>query len=330
MNCPRCNEAVEPGAAFCGNCGQPLQQAAPPSPGAVPSDSNQPSPMAQVLQGSPQSYAPQQLGSPLAAGSGPAIPGYATVNPLQHKAETRAMIGLILAVVSVPAAVVPFIGLAIAIVALAVVLPTRKMLHKKTMATVATVLAVMGLLLSIAAFAYNLTHYKKPATGDISSNSATTTTSDQTSSQAQASGKIAGTPCYQALMPGMDHTETAADSCNTQAYKGSELNTSRDVYTVQALAKKELTSANLSTVGKDAANYFLTNSLPGFTATSQNLGTFANSPAYYLKASNADGATVVMALVVHSSSHGENVFAVIHAVNGQSELTGIEKNWEWK
>ena len=88
----------------------------------------------------------------VAAPAAPAVP----VAAHSHPGETRAIIGLIVAILSVPGAIIPILGLVLAITGL--VLGSLSIRFKRVLAILALVFAGLGLVLSILAWAYNVQH----------------------------------------------------------------------------------------------------------------------------------------------------------------------------
>ena len=73
--------------------------------------------------------------------------------------------------------------------------------------------------------------------------------------------------------------------------------------------------------------------LPGFAVTSEKVSQFAGSPAYVVNtADRAHHLALVEAAVFHAvNGGGDNVFVLVHAVNGDSVDFGVlEANWQWK
>lgn len=259
----------------------------------------------------------------------PALPSYAVADPLQHKVETKVMVGLILAVLAVPGAVMPVAGLILAVAALLLVVPLRKLLQKKTLANVSVASAGLGIALSIGTFAYNLNQYNRQQAAAQATDKAAVVADDNIGHQAVA-GKLIDTPCYSATAPETVNAEITTGSCTVTAYEADTVSNSRNVYKFQAIKEEELTAANLVSAGKDIAANYVTSSLPGFTITGQREGRFADSPAYYIDAKNSQDVTMQMAIVVRKVTHGENVFILMHAMNGQADLSTVAKDWGWK
>src|ERR1035441_7539740 len=104
MNCQNCHEIVEPGAAFCGNCGYPVQTPAAASapmpinavePVQVPQTTQTAAAPTVQLPAAPPPLAPVAVGGPVA----PMVPSYALAIPNQHVGETPALLAVIFGVI---------------------------------------------------------------------------------------------------------------------------------------------------------------------------------------------------------------------------------------
>ena len=385
MNCPKCGQPVEPGAAFCGNCGQALQAAPPtvqpavigqgqqnpaaqtqtqtqtqPQPqsavaGQVPESGGQTtqpaaqnalpqqptvgaatetglpagaalpgqpnaSVMGQVLANQPATPSPvvSNFGGPVmgaAINAGGAMPAYATgVNPNEHAGETKAVVGLILGIIGIPAALIPLIGLALGIAGL--ILGTIARSHyKRTLSMLAIIFSSLAILVSLGSWVYFAAHVlQQQKTG--SGSSATSTSSSSLS--------VISTPCYSVRID-QSLGKSAPSGCNFDA-----VGTSQE-YVAEGVTNSNVTPDNLSQVGQ-AALAKAASSLGG-TITDGQMGQFAGSPAYIahmnLASENVNG---IYAVVLHATSGGNNVFITGHAVkNGQQVSFGLlESNWHWK
>jgi hypothetical protein len=322
MNCPRCSEDVEAGALYCGNCGFHMP-AAESNQASVPLPPSSSVPLPPSSEGQvPLSVQPDAGQPPL-----PPIPSYAVVNPVKQKAEGRTTLGLVLSVLSVPGAIIPFIGGALAVCGLVISTSSRGALAKKSMSNLAVAFAALGLIASVGSYVYNINQYNDRQTaGD---NSITQMTKER-GDDVVSTTKVLDTPCYRTSVPAVANASSPGEGCSSQAYNAATLDASTNAYNLQAVTQANLTAENLATAGKEVAGSYLTSSLPGFSVTSQQSGTFAGSPAYYINAKNAQSVTVEMAIVVRKVAHGENVFVLVHAVNGQADLSVIEQSWEWK
>lgn len=121
MTCPNCYQAIEDGADFCGNCGQPLQINA-------------------VL--------------PAAAG----VPGYALAKPGQHAGETKALLALILGIAGIAGALfIALIGLVLGTAGIILGTMSRSG-PKRGLSTAGLVFSSLAILASLAVWTYAVRH----------------------------------------------------------------------------------------------------------------------------------------------------------------------------
>ncbi|HWB38862.1 MAG TPA: zinc ribbon domain-containing protein [Candidatus Saccharimonadales bacterium] len=119
MNCPNCQQIIEPGAAFCGNCGQSLQATSA-------ADTKSPA---------------------------HGLPAYAAATPVQQGGETKAVLSTVFGPLGVVGAIfIPIIGVACGIVG--VVLGTMARPTKKAMGTVGVSLSSLAILAGLATWVY--------------------------------------------------------------------------------------------------------------------------------------------------------------------------------
>jgi hypothetical protein len=286
MNCPRCSELVEPGAAFCGNCGQ-------------------------AVRGLP-------------------APGYELADKSRFRAEKRTMVGLLIAVLAIPGALIPALGVAMAVIGL-VLATTSRAVPKKLMSNVAICIAGLAILLSAGMFAYRIDQAEKTKKAAEASQAA----EDEADIAVQAIEPIVGgvldTPCYKLKVPSLKNVEQDGDSCNLRAYSGADLASSSEFLTIDTAWREGTTDAAFMEVAKQSATASLADNLKDFTVTSQGPGSFAGSPAYILDAKDDAGSTVRLAMVSHQVTHGENVIVLVHGLEkGQADLSAVEQSWQWK
>ncbi|MFI5270836.1 MAG: hypothetical protein ACHQT9_02215 [Candidatus Saccharimonadales bacterium] len=74
MQCLNCHEIIEPGAAFCGNCGQPIQPVPPGSPQSLLQPKETPAPIQQPPQVSSIPLPPEQPNYPTEPSDAPDLP----------------------------------------------------------------------------------------------------------------------------------------------------------------------------------------------------------------------------------------------------------------
>jgi hypothetical protein len=292
MECPRCGEVVDAGAAYCGNCGVALAQTQPIS--AVPSATD---PMP--------------------------LPAYAVANPSQHKAESKSMVALILGILALPASIVPLLGWLLAITGIVMASIARAKMPRKTMNNVAIGFGSLAVLLSAGVFVFNVQQPKPSTAGRAGDGSELATT--------RGVAGIIDTPCYSVDVPGMDNVEHASGSCKAQAFNADTLLTSTNAFNVEGVYQEAINEANLAEAGQVIANNYLRTAMPDLVVASQSSGRFAGSPAYIIRGKSKGNVTIELALVLHTVPHGENVFVLAHAINdAQASLAQFEAGWEWK
>jgi len=345
MNCIRCGQPLDPGAAFCGNCGQPVAQAAaqppaqtpPPMPVAaatpavqpvavVPAAPQPPQPPVQPVVAQPVSQIPAQQVSQPVAGVTPAqpaavpqgqppvaagVPAYA-VSPPAQPGEVKAIIGLIAGVLAIPGALIPIIGLSLSTVCL--VLASLSLRTKRKMAKISFALGCLGVLLSLAGFAYNVQHLSQTRLGSAT--------------------QAISTPCYDVKLNTSLHITNTSGSCTTTAYLGDSADTAVQAYLLDGSTEADVTDANFAQISQQAASTIVTTMSDAhrtFQITSENNGTFGGEKAYFINVSTPDGAHGRIALVLHHAPNGNNVF-VVYAVNssGGVDLASIESHLVWK
>lgn len=299
MDCPRCGEATDPGAAFCGNCGQALDPAA----AVVPASSLSPRPAA--------------------------VPAYAVANPQAERAETKAMVALILSILALPAAILPLLGWVLAAASITIGLSSRKHAPRRMMSNVALGFASFAVLLAGGTFTYNIVQYDKD---DATARQPAFNSTQNTDSTARiVTGSVVDTPCYTLDVGGLEHIQHVASSCNAQAFNADTMLASTNALNIEAVSQNKVTESNLADTGREVADNYLRSSLPNLVITAQGLGSFAGSPAYIISGRNGATVTIELALVVRKVSHGENVFVLAHAINdAQADLSQFETSWEWK
>jgi hypothetical protein len=322
MNCPKCGQLVDPGAVFCGNCGQALQPVAPVQP-AQPGAS----PVAQVYTNqSPASPTTGTFnGMAVNTGAGgmvaPPMPAYATVGSNAHNGEMKAIIGLILGVIGIPASIIPIAGLIFGITGL-VLSTTARSKYKKAISIFGIVFSTLAILTALGAWVWFIAHdaklHKDPANGASSSSSSTSSNS--------ASLVPVDTPCYSLKIDG---------GLNSYKPEGCDLDSSSasEEFAIAAATNVSVNSSNLDQVGQKAVAGSVSQAKA--TLISEQSGQFAGSPAYiaYLNAT-VNGVTQngIMAVVLHPTSSGENIFVVAHSVAGNQKVDfgTLESNWQWK
>jgi hypothetical protein len=118
MTCPNCHQATEDGAAFCGNCGQPLQA--------------------------------------IAAAAG--VPAYAVAKPGQHNGETKALLALVFGIAGIAGALfLALIGLVLGTAGIIMGTMSRSS-QKRSLSTAGLVFSSLAILASLAVWTYAVRH----------------------------------------------------------------------------------------------------------------------------------------------------------------------------
>lgn len=121
MNCPKCSEPVESGAAFCGNCGQQIHAANPSTPG---------------------------------------VPNYARPVAGQASRETKALLSVIFGVVGIfGTLLMPLIGLVSGITGIAMGTMSRRS-NRRHASSTGIFLSVCALVIGMAGWVYGVTSDK--------------------------------------------------------------------------------------------------------------------------------------------------------------------------
>jgi hypothetical protein len=296
MNCPKCGKPVEAGAAFCGNCGQPLQ--------------------ASIQQ--PQTTAPVVTVSNHGE-AGPVAPAQypqADTSGDEHSSEVRGIIGLILGVIGIPTSIVPIMGIVFAVAGLILGTTSRsKFKHKVSL--FAIVFSSIGILTALGVFTYNVIH--DPA---LHHNSATSSSS----SSSNNSNLVAiNTLCYSVKIDrGMNNYQP--DGCSFESASTSE------EFNVTAVSNSNITASNFITTAKEVEASGVS-SQQGHVI-SEKQGTFDGSIALIAQSvvnSNGEHENLMTAEVLHPSSGGDNIFIISKGlISGTPSFGSLESTWQWK
>jgi len=144
MNCQNCHQPLDPGAAYCGNCGQPVTASQP-----VPSQ-----PLVQMA----------------------AAPAYALATPAQHAGETQSLLAIVLGVAGIIGALfMALVGLLLGLVG--VVFGTLALnTPRRRLAVIGIVIASLAIIAGLASWAYVVrhdsrlsSHSSQPATTNVAS-----------------------------------------------------------------------------------------------------------------------------------------------------------------
>ena len=349
MNCTKCGQPLDPGAEFCGNCGQPVNTVTnepqqpptqpqqfgatqpgvglPPVPPTQGSSSQQDAQvMQQVLTNQP-SVNNASFGAPSVAGAGGRnIPAYAIapITPEAHKVETLAIIGLIVGILGIPSAIFPLAGLGLGITGIIISTIARSK-HKSALSMIGIILSALAVLISIAAlvFAIELASKSSNHSSNTSTNNGVSTTGN-----ANSANKLS-TPCYTTqLESGMDSSGQLS-GCNYTTPQGTVTTVDFDV---AGSTIPGLNSGNFDQAAQGVFNNM--NSQSGFTFGSMTKTTFAGSPAYQESANySANGESLLYVVTYHPTSNGENLFLIgIGLFGGQkpTDFGSVQSSWQWK
>lgn len=293
MNCPNCHQSVESGATFCGNCGQQRQTVAMPL---------------------------QQAAGHIAT-TAASLPSYAVSAPNQRSGELKALLSVLLGVVGIVGALfIPLAGLLFGLLGFISGTLSRNS-SKRHLSTSGLVVASLAIVAGLGSLTYNIQQDQHKKQRDVAANHATANVVADLS-----------TPCYNAGFVDRLNVTNAAASCNMSAYNGESLDTSTNAYKIYA-SKTQLTSASSFTaLAKQALEKDIKNNLANFTVDSERVSGFAGSPAYTINVSDKkNNVAVVETAVYHPVKNGENVFILVHAINGSTaDLQILESKWQWK
>jgi hypothetical protein len=325
MNCPNCHEFIEPGAAFCGNCGYPVQPPAPAPPSAPPNVAQ----TGQVVQNEqpaipanpPPTAAPLPAPSPTPAAA--SVPSYAVATPAQHAGETPALLAVIFGIIGIAgsALLIPVLGLIFGIAGLCMGTVSRRR-SRRPLAIVGLIIAALAIVAGLGSLVWNLEHDKS-----ASQNAQT----GQSTEKSKVLSKLS-TPCYSFNLIDAYNVSNNSGSCNTTIFNGQNFTDSTNIYKIVATKTDASDPGTFTTVAKQAIESDIQTNLPGFTITAQGPSSFAGSLAYTIYAADKSQDTVVVETgVLHQTSNGDNVFDILHAINGTNiNLQSLETQWQWK
>lgn len=311
MNCPNCNQPLEDGVAFCGNCGQAIVARAP-------SDKPTGSHIAQVLKSQVDGQTGQpQFTSHLAASN---IPSYAVALPIQHVGETKAILSLLLGIVGVIGALlVALVGLILGVAGLMLGTMSRNSV-RRGFSTAGIIVSSVAIIVSLGVWAYVI--HRQSTTKQVAVAQA---------ADAKPAANLT-TPCYSTGFIDTLNVTNAKNSCDMKAFNGPTLNASTKAYKVYSSQIAAVNANDFNEFAKNAVQKDIAASLPGFTIDNQQFRQFAGSPAYIAYTSDkSTGVTVAEAVVLHQVQAGANVFVLVHASGtGTADLSTLEAQWQWK
>ena len=138
MNCPRCSQPTDEGAAYCGNCGQALRATVTP---------------AASLQGQT-----------------PATPAYAVARPSQHTGEMKALLSLVAGLAGIVGSLVlPAAGIFLGTVGVVLGTMSRRTM-RRWLSTSGIVAASLAILVGLGVWTYVLKHNAHQAVASQAAN----------------------------------------------------------------------------------------------------------------------------------------------------------------
>ncbi|HSW85392.1 MAG TPA: zinc ribbon domain-containing protein [Candidatus Saccharimonadales bacterium] len=300
MNCPNCNQPVENGALFCGNCGQALSTAIPTTVGI-----------------------PNGVISNVATNS---LPSYAMPTTAQNRSQKAAQFSVLLGVAGIIGAV--FIALFGFLFGIAGII-TGIIAHangKRAASSIGIVLSCLSIIAGVGVSIFAVNHQAK------TKNTVHTENGSRNFSTVSTSASNYSTPCYSTNFSSKFNISTNDNDCDIEAYDAETLNASSNAYTIYANSNSNINQSNFSELTKAALEKDLKNNLPGFSLTNERLDEFAGSPAYIVNSvDKSKNIAVVQAVVLHKVREGCNVFILEHATVGTtSDLDILELQWQWK
>lgn len=254
-----------------------------------------------------------------------AIPGYALATPRQHTGETKALLALLFGLAGIVGALfIAAIGLVLGVAGIIMGTMSRSG-TKRRLSTAGLVTSSLAIMAGLAVWTYAIKH-------DAKLNQSAKPASSHNLTAPSVSASSLSTPCYSAGFVDKLNVSNAANSCDMSAFNGPTLENSTNAYKVYADTSQTANAQNFTSIVKPALEKDVKTNLPGFNIDSEQVGQFAGSPAYIVKASNASQhVAVTEAAVLHQVDAGDNIFILVHAFNGSTaDLSTLEAQWQWK
>ena len=311
MNCPNCNQIVEDGAAFCGNCGHQLNVHAPDG---KPVGSH----IAQVLAHQHEEGATNFPGQTLATEGN--VPNYAIATPSQHAGETKAVLAVVAGIAGIIGALfAPLMGIVLGVLGLIFGTLSFNSMHRR-LSTVGIIFASLAVITSLGMWVYIINKQHTPQS--ISSSKAI--------DAVQAAD--VNTPCYATGFIETLNVSNTKNSCDMNAYNGQTLESSTKAYKVYSSQIAAVDLEAFNEFAKKAVQKDISTNLAGFTVESEGLTNFAGSPAYIAKTvDKSTGVAVTEAVVMHQVQAGSNIFVLVQASSkGGADMSTLEAQWQWK
>lgn len=325
MNCSQCNQPLDEGATFCGNCGTPIAAsvgvaatASPPAPNVQAPVANAAPPPTPVAQPQPAPVQPPggQMGGVFGPPTG-SVPAYAVPKPGAQKGENRAVVGLVLAILGLPGAIIPILGLILGITG--VVLGSLSLKVKKTVAVLSLVFGILAILVSLGLWIWAIMEISKEGP-NLSSKL-----------------KTVETPCYSVDLSEDLIVDNLEGSCALTATDNESATLAKVAYVIEPGYIEGVNEGNFASQAKnEGVPAALKGSSIGgeeFKLQSESSTSFAGKSAY-LASAKSDGTNATsfdLVFVYNNSSTSYNVFSVVHAVQGSgADVMKLADNFHWK
>ncbi|PIZ63600.1 hypothetical protein COY17_00455 [Candidatus Saccharibacteria bacterium CG_4_10_14_0_2_um_filter_52_9] len=251
-------------------------------------------------------------------------PAYAVATPAQHRGETKALLSLLLGIIGIIGALfMALFGLVLGLAGLIMGTLSRSSV-RRGISNAGLIFSSLAILTGLAVWTYAIKH-------DPRFDEHPPAATNQPAAPAIASADLS-THCYSTGFVDKLNVSNHSDSCDMSAFNGQTINSSTNAYKVYANTAQATTPNAFMGIAKQALEQDVHTNLSGFTIDSQQVGRFAGSPAYFVTASDqAHGIAIVEAAVLHQVASGENVFILVHAINGdKADLSVMEAQWQWK
>ncbi|HSX45926.1 MAG TPA: zinc ribbon domain-containing protein [Candidatus Saccharimonadia bacterium] len=239
----------------------------------------------------------------------------------ERSGENRALLSVIFGAFGLAGSLfVAIAGLILGITGL-VMGTTARSGTKRGLSTVGIVLSSLSLLAGLAVWTYAISHdasVKKEHAA--AADGPSTVTSNVT------------TPCYSLSFADKLNVNQTSDSCDMKAFNGDTLEDSTEAYKVYASKSSISSAGSFSGLAKQAIEKDMKANLPTYAIGDEHVGSFAGSPDYVVVASDkSQHVTVAEAAVLHPVKSGDNIFILVHAINGdKADFSALEAQWQWQ
>jgi hypothetical protein len=305
LNCQNCGEEIEPGAAFCGNCGHPVVGTNPAPQATTPNITQAP-----VAESVPVVQPPQAQ----------PIPAAPYIQPVRQSGETMAIVALIVAVLALPLALFPVFGLILGGVGLALSIQSRIKI-KRTLNLVGVVFGCLAIVLSIGVWGLGAVYEEENQNKAVVAKDKQTVPANQVTDSQSLS-----TPCYKMSVGLEFDIDNNSGSCNTVA----QHNKNNEIYVVESAPSGRVTSDNFASISEQALEGAISSQVTNSVITGKRNGTFSGAQAFYMTAHDDQGGYADMAAVLHVGTAGSNYYVIGHISDDPAvNLRDLETSWQW-